>query len=85
MKKFLELRHKRDTQNSNATLVSKVTTFMTQNIECNTVIARICPGTGIGCTFCKYFSKGTCSNICSVTDIICNAAIMRCLGDKEEK
>jgi len=82
---FLGLRLKRDAPTSNSTFISKVTTFMTENIECNTVIGRICPGTGIGCTFCQYFSRGTCSNICSVTDIICNAAIMRCLGEKTDE
>merc|ERR1712088_819506 len=79
---YFGLRLKRDAQTSNSTFISKVTAFMTENIECNTVISRLCPGTGIGCTFCQYFSKGTCSNICSVTDVICNAAIMRCLGEK---
>ena len=57
---------------------------MTENIECDTVMNRICPGAGIGCILCQFFSEGTCNNVCTVKSTICNAAIMRCLWDKKD-
>ena len=78
-KKYLGLRLKRSAKKSNSTLISKLRNFMTENIECDTVMNRICPGAGIGCILCQFFSEGTCNNVCTVKSTICNAAIMRCL------
>ena len=77
--KYLGLRLKRSAKKSNSTLISKLRNFMTENIECDTVMNRICPGAGIGCIICQFFSEGTCNNVCTVRVTICNAAIMRCL------
>ena len=75
-------RLKRDSPNINSTFYSKITSFVKENIKCNTFITRICPGSHIGCAVCRYYTKESCSGICTAQDIICNAALISCLSDK---
>ena len=84
IKLFIKSRPKRETQEPDATTPPfKLPSFMTDLIQCNSMIQRICPGAGIGCTVCQYYSKGTtCAGVCNVKDVICNAALMRCLESK---
>ena len=78
----LRYRIKRESQSSNSTLLSKITSFARENIECNSIVRRMCPGSGIGCSLCNYFSEGICSGVCTLKDVICNAAFMRCIQKK---
>ena len=82
IKLFPRYRPKRHAQDSNSTIPFAIPSFVTEYVQCNTVIRRVCPGAGIGCTVCQYYSKGTCTAVCTVKDIICNAALMRCLDEK---
>ena len=83
IKLFVKSRPKRETQEPDATTPPfELPSFMNDLIQCNSMIRRICPGAGIGCTVCQCYSKGTCTGVCTVTDVICNAALMRCLGAK---
>ena len=78
---FAKIRIKRDSFVSNSTIFSRIITFVNDNVlvECNTMMKHLCPGSGIGCTICNYFSKGSCTSVCTMTDIVCNATLMRCL------
>ena len=76
-------RLKRDTTINNSSFYSKITSFVKENLQCNTMIARICPGSHIGCAICRYYTKESCSGVCTAQDIICNAALISCISEKK--
>ena len=77
-------RSRRETQDENPTFMSKMTRFLDDNVKCSFMMQHMCPSTGIGCTMCNYFAKGSCTSVCTVTDVICNANYMRCFGTKND-
>jgi hypothetical protein len=79
---FFKYRLKRDSPSTNSTFYSKITSFVKENMKCNTMIGRICPGSHIGCAICRYYTKASCSGVCTAQDIICNAALISCLSEK---
>ena len=77
-------RSRRETQDKNPTFMSRMTRFLDDNVKCSFMMKHMCPSSGIGCTMCNYFAKGSCSHVCTVTDVICNANYMRCFGTKND-
>ena len=65
--------------------MSRMTRFLDDNVKCSFMMQHMCPSTGIGCTMCNYFAKGSCNSVCTVTDVICNANYMRCFGTKNDQ
>ena len=78
-------RSRRETQDKNPTFMSRMTRFLDDNVKCSFMMQHMCPTTGIGCTMCNYFAKGSCNSVCTVTDVICNANYMRCFGTKNDQ
>ena len=80
---FYKHRLKRETTSTNSTFYSKITSFVKENLQCNTMIGRICPGSHIGCAICRYYTKESCSSVCTAQDIICNAALIGCISENK--
>ena len=77
----LQYRLKRDSPNINSTFYSTITSFVKENMKCNTMIGRICPSSHIGCAICRYYTTESCNSLCTATDIICNAAFINCVSE----